>query len=416
MSILRVLCLTLCCLPFATSPNFTWAQRSQVSPTLPSSRLLNRYGLQRNWWSHATLNPKRDKVRHLVIDEENLYVQASSGVVSAFNNESGRRLWAIQLGQQDGPSYPLVSNEEFALIVVGLNLYAVNKSTGELIWEISLPTQPSTSPGVDNLRVYIGSLDGSVYAYDLQKIHDLYDENRLPQSSREALVWRYKTARTITTPPISTGLVVNFASQDHSLYSVTAERREQKFQFQTDAPVSAPIAESDGFLYMASEDFNLYCLNSNNGVLRWDPFISGLPIRKTPVIVNAHVFLSPDRGGLYCLSANTGKSIWWQPKGTEFLAATPERVFMSDRLGNVVILDRADGTSLGALPLRNFSHRLVNDRTDRLYLVTSSGLIVCIREQDREFPLYHKFPDHRPIMPLFAPEADSESPPVPPEQ
>ena len=58
MSILRVLCLTLCCLPFATSPNFTWAQRYQVSPTLPSSQLLNRYGLQRNWWSHATLDPE----------------------------------------------------------------------------------------------------------------------------------------------------------------------------------------------------------------------------------------------------------------------------------------------------------------------------------------------------------------------
>ena len=74
---------------------------------------------------------------------------------------------------------------------------------------------------------------------------------------------------------------------------------------------------------------------------------------------------------------------------------------MSDALGNVVIIDREDGAPVGALPLRKFKVRLTNDRTDRLFLATESGLVVSIRDQSREFPLFHKYPERRPIVPIL---------------
>jgi outer membrane protein assembly factor BamB len=405
-----------CTLLFA-APVVSHAQRRSFGPTLPSQRLLSRYGLERAWWAHATLNPKRDTVRYLTADEENIYVQATSGVVTGFDNETGKRLWAVQLGRRDLAAYPVVTNEEFALVAVGMHLFALDKFSGELLWEIGLPAHPSTSPAIDDKNVYIGTLDGSVYAFSLRKIHELYNENLLPQWSHETMMWRYQTGKKVTTPPISTSRVVNFASQDRLLYAVTVERRELIFQFETDAPVSAPMVHSEGLLYMASEDFNFYCLNAENGTVIWE-FVSGLPVRKAPVIVGPHVFLLPDRGGLYCLSKKSGRQIWWQPKGTSFLAATPKLVFMSDALGNVVIIDREDGAPLGALPLRHFKMRLTNDRTDRLFLATESGLVISIRDLNREFPLFHKYPERRPIVvPIFADDneaaAPSEQPPDP---
>ena len=35
-------------------------------------------------------------------------------------------------------------------------------------------------------------------------------------------------------------------------------------------------------------------------------------------------------------------------------------------------------------------------------MATKSGLIVCIREQNKEFPTYHMFPERQPILPEFA--------------
>ena len=398
---------------FLSASNAAQAQKTGFTPRIPSQRLLGRYGLERAWWGQATLNPTRDKVRHMTVDEENVYVQATSGVVTAFNNETGKRLWAVQLGRRDLASYPLATNEDFALVAVGMNLYALDKFSGELLWELKLPAHPSTSPAMDERNVYIGTLDGSVYAFSLRKIHQLYDENLLPQWSYDSLIWRYKTAKEITTPPISTGRVVEFTSRDRSLYSVSAERREQIFQFETDAPISAPMVRSDGRLYMASEDFNFYCLNSENGSVIWE-FVSGLPVRKAPVVIGPHVFLLPDRGGMYCLSKTSGKQIWWRPRGTEFIAATTKLVFMSDALGNVILVDRKDGAPVGALPLRDFKMRLSNDRTDRLFLATQSGLVISIRDKNREFPLYHKHPERRPILPTFADVSALATPAKPP--
>ena len=212
----RVLVVSACCL-LLSSPAV--AQRLPTDKVLPTQQQLSPFGLERAWWGQATLNASRDKVRHVTIDEDIVYVQASSGIATAFNSETGERLWATLLGRFDQPSFPAVSNEDLALMVVGSTMYGIDKRTGKTVWTLVLPGQPSTGPSVDDNQVYIGTLDGSVYAFSLKKIRQLYREQRLPQWSQEALVWRYKAGKEVTSPPIVTGRVVNFASRDGSLYA-----------------------------------------------------------------------------------------------------------------------------------------------------------------------------------------------------
>ena len=83
---------------------------------LPTGRMLARFGLERAWWSQATLNVHRDKVRYLVLDDDCLYVQASGGTVTAFDCESGRKRWTVLLGRPDAPSYAPTSNDDIVLI------------------------------------------------------------------------------------------------------------------------------------------------------------------------------------------------------------------------------------------------------------------------------------------------------------
>ena len=384
-----------------TSP--VHAQGSRLTSVLPSQRMLNRYGLERAWWSQATIDPQRDRVRYITVDEELLYIQTRLGMVSAFENETGKLLWSALLGRPDDPSFPIALNENVALVVAGLDIFAVEKFTGKVLWKLRTPGSPSTSPTVDKKQVYLGFLDGSLYAIDLKKVRELYAERRLPAWSFQAVAWRYATGKEVTTPAITNGTVVNFASRDGSLYTVSASERELLFQFETDAPVSAPLAASKRFLFLASEDFNFYCLDRVNGRVSWE-FISGLPVRIQPRIIGEQVFLMPVRGGIYCLSVKSGKQLWWRPEASEFLAATPKMIYASDRFGNVVLLSRKDGSVQGALPLQKFQVRLANDRTDRLYLATQDGLVICIHEKTREFPIYHLHPDRRPIVPEFAPE------------
>ena len=389
------------------SPSF--AQLKGDAP-LPTHQQLSRLGLERAWWAQAVLNPHRDKVRHVTIDEDIIYVQASSGVTTAFDAETGHQLWAVQFGRFDQPSFPAISNEDSAMIIVGSTMYGIEKRTGRTIWNLVLPGQPSTSPAVDKKHVYFGTLDGSVYAYSLRKIKKLYEERRLPQWSMEAQVWKYKAGKEITSPPISNGSFVNFASRDGSLYSVSTTERQLKYQLETEKAIVAPLTTLGNSMYLASEDFTFCSLSLFNGSVQWE-FTSGLPIRKAPWGVDNELFVMPDRGGMYCLEPATGSRRWWRPDLTNFIALTGGAVATSDLDGNLIMVSRDRGETIGSLPLRRFSVRTGNDRTDRIYVATESGLLICLRQIGHNFPVYHRYPDRLPILPeLESEEGESSNP------
>ena len=54
--------------------------------------------------------------------------------------------------------------------------------------------------------------------------------------------------------------------------------------------------------------------------------------------------------------------------------------------------------------------RIANDRTDRLYFATDKGLVLCLRERERDYPLFHKQPEKRPVEPEIAPEEGAKTP------
>lgn len=376
---------------------------SSVEVVVPSRFQLDRLGMERMWMAQATLDPARDTVRYLSNDEEFVYVQATSGLVTCFDAETGQRKWAVQLGARDHAAQPVASNEEFVLVPVGMTLYALEKLSGDLLWEMRLPAIPSTPIVLDDSRFYFGTFEGSVYAYTLKKVDDLFRRGLLPQYTGTALAWRYKTSQRISAPPIATGRVVEFTSLNGSLYSVSAADRQLLFQFETDAPISAAPVWYKGHLFLASEDFDFYCLNADNGHLKWR-FVTGLPIRTSPRCIDDHAYLTPIRGGMYSIDTAGGHVRWWRPEAVHFVSASKSDILATDRLGDVLALSRTDGAVRGVLPLRSFTVKPANDRIDRLYAATSGGRVLAIREKTATFPLYFQNPERRPILPEFAPE------------
>jgi outer membrane protein assembly factor BamB len=372
------------------------------SPLL-SEVLLSRYGLTRAWWSHATINTNRDKLLYMVVDETHLFLQSNSGVISAFDTDTGKYLWTKQVGGADRSIVAASSNDQLLFVCNGLQLFALNKNTGNTAWQLGMPGVPAASPGADDRRVYVGFMDGSLYAFDLKKIQELYSESKLPQYSESTVLWRYKTSKPVSIPAIPGDNLVAFASRNGSLYSVTKQERKLVFQFETDAPLTAPLVRYHDTLLLASEDANFYSLNMLNGRPGWQ-FTAGVVIRKAPVLIGDEIYLFPDYGNMYKLSAATGTPIWNVPRMADFLAASTDRIYVADRHNNFTILSRESGEKLGSFPLDRYKVHLANDRSDRIYLATESGLVICLRELRREFPRYHKYPEREPIMPEFASE------------
>jgi len=370
---------------------------------LPSDVTLGRLGLQRAWWAQASIDPLQDRVRYFISDEQVTIVQTTTGLVSALDNANGHRLWSVQVGDAHEVRFAPVTNERLVLVISGTTMYGLDKRNGNVAWQVAVPTAASASPGMDEMRAYVGSVSGAVYAFDLKFLDQLSKDPRLANDAFKSLKWQYKTGSRIMFPPISTGNVVVVASTDASIYGFIAKDRKLKFQFETDQPLSAPITQVGRLIFLATADRKAYCLDAETGAIKWE-LLSGLNLRQAPRVVGDHVFVRPEGYGLRCLSLSKAAQIWSNRQAVSFLAATPAVVYASDSLGNVLLLDQKDGHQIGAFSMRQFPIRIANDRTDRLYFASERGLVVCVRERERDFPLYHKSPEKKAILPDVAPD------------
>jgi len=410
MSSLRIW-LTCCVALLGCLPGLQ-AQSNPLAPTLPTSSQLSRYQLVRQWWGTAMINAQRDKVTFLSLDDTQLYVQTSSGGVTCFDAETGRRIWSNRVGTTDAPQYRAIVSGDLLLVISGGSIFAVNRLTGDDVWQLSLPAAPGASPVTDEEAIYVSMIDGSLMRFDLKTITDSNEKGLLPRWSYKAISWKYSTSKPMAVPAVINAPFVSFASETGTLYTVDRRQRTLKYTFDASEPVSADLLAANGRLYLPSADSRIYCLDHVSGQILWQ-YVVGAKVRLAPRMLENDLFVSPDRSGLFCLTGDQGDLRWQNSQAEVFVAGSPKTVFASDKMNNLVAIDRADGHTKYILPFDRFSVRLANELTDRIYMSTASGIVICLRERDRTQAKFYKYPDQQPVLPEFAPEApagESETP------
>jgi outer membrane protein assembly factor BamB len=377
-------------------------------PRITPEASLNRAGLTRSWWGQAVTNAQRDRLLYMTSDDTSVYLQTSSGLITAFDTETGRRRWGTQVGQSDRPTYPLSINGTNLLIVNGMDLSSIDSISGNVLWSFNLPGQPASSPSGLGGMIYVGFLDGSLFAFDGDLIQKLADKQLLPSWGYRSVAWRYKTSAAIASPAMVTQKYVAFASENGTLYSVTKRDRELLFQFETDARLTAPPVLYNESLLVASEDFKVYSIGLRNGRYNWQ-FSAGGPITVPPLVVGNEAFVTPVNAGLISLNADNGRVKWTRPNVQRVLSVSPERVYVYDSLTNLIALDRRTGAVVSSVRLEPFQFFVANDRSDRIFVSTESGLVMCLQEIGRDFPLLHRSPDRQPVLPELVPEDEASA-------
>ncbi len=178
------------------SPTFASAQNN-----LPETHDLERIGLVNGWWGRAIVDSKQDEIEFLRADEQIILAQSRQGLFTAFRADTGRILWSVLVGGPQYRAFPAAMNESEVIVALGLNMFSLDKQTGETRWTLRLPGHPSCTPEIDSNQVYVGTTDGSVYAYSLRSIRELFGQRKLPAYTHLAQVWRYKTPRLSSPSP-----------------------------------------------------------------------------------------------------------------------------------------------------------------------------------------------------------------------
>ena len=384
---------------------------AQKSGGLISRTVARRLGLERSWFTQIELDSSRSKIAYITQDHDTLFVQTDAGVLHALNANNGSTLWASQIGRPEYPTLAPAASLEYVAVVNGSTLYVIDRTTGRTLWSRKLGGGPGAGPAISAEHVFVPLINGRVEAYNL----------KVPETPP----WIYSSAGRAMVQPVSTDRSVAWPTDRGFLFvAQTGDQLAIRYRVETNDAITSKAVYKKPYFYASSLDGNVYAFHEMSGEQIWR-FSAGDPIEEPATVIDDRIYVPTDHAGMYCVDANTGREVWWAPRIERFLAASKERVYATDNLYQLYILDGKTGGRLATLPIYGMDMLLVNQTTDRLYLASNSGLIQCLHDASLEKPIYHNVvqeetpedpsqpvteapaegePDEKPVDPFAVPE------------
>ncbi|MCG8450617.1 MAG: PQQ-binding-like beta-propeller repeat protein, partial [Pirellulales bacterium] len=202
-------------------------------------------------------------------------------------------------------------------------------------------------------------------------------------------IWYHQSAGRIFYSATVTGNLVSWPTDRGFLYVAQADAPRVLYRVETNAEIVAPPAELKPLLYVTSRDGYLYCLHGLTGAEQWR-VSTGYPIVKKPAVVANTAYVASQQPALHAVNSQTGARLWSADRATQFVAEGAKHVYAMDRYGTLFILDRESGGTIGRLHAGEGATALVNDQSDRIYLVSDRGLVQCLHEIDSPEPTYYR--------------------------
>ncbi|MGI9430316.1 MAG: PQQ-binding-like beta-propeller repeat protein [Bythopirellula sp.] len=342
---------------------------------LVSNPTAARLGLKRSWFAQIRVDPSQHKVVHWLLDHGQIYALTSAGAVQALDAETGATLWITELGVGHAPAAGIAVNSRHIALLGAARLYLMDRLDGHHLWSRSIGGAASAAPALSEKYAYVTLLSGRVEGYELD--------------DPSAYVWQYQSAGRTFESATTTGRVVSWPSDSGKLYVGEAEAPQVLFRVETNDEIVAAPAELAPYLYVGSLDGYLYCYHELTGAEQWR-YATGFAITSQPAIVGDKAFVASEGPSLHAVDALTGRPLWVVDGAAQFAALGAQHTYGTDRYGTLVTIDNESGNIAGRLATSIGNSAIVNDKSDRIYLVNDRGLVQCLHELGAEQPTWHR--------------------------
>lgn len=195
------------------------------------------------------------------------------------------------------------------------NLYVLDLSDGhstkQAVKKILLvdPKDPQKKPGrlwsqpvTDGKRVFVTSLDRSVFGVDLETYE----------------YWHADLAGAVPGSPVigSDGMlyVGSLAAQLEKFDPATGTHEPALALDAKNLIWGAPVSDGDS-LYFGDLEGNFYSFNTTTGKLNWDSIKPDGPITGTPLVLESNVLVATESGSIFEVDKDGRSKLWSQPGG-----------------------------------------------------------------------------------------------------
>ena len=264
---------------------------------------------------------------------------AHSGVYeSPGPKQLGGTKWAFKAG---GPivTSPAIADGVVYIGALDGHLYAVDQETGKEKWNFKSRMPIASSPAVAGDALYFVSSAGSlaaldiktgqpkwVYAVEYERKFEAKNLHGYPSATQTIPdAWDLFTS----SPAVANGKVY-FGSGDGNVYAVDAQTGALLWKFPTKDVVHSSPAVVNNTVYIGSWDSYLYAIDADSGQEKWS-FKSGedntihnqVGFQSSPTVVDGTVYVGCRDAHVYALDAATGRKKWDYPTSKSWVIGTP---------------------------------------------------------------------------------------------
>lgn len=375
--------------------NADWAQPGGNAAHNPGHVALGS-NLRRLWSaSIAGSEPEARLLAGPVVAGGRVYVLGTDYQLSAFNAETGARLWRRtilrdgQEGNAFGGGVTFHNGRLYATNGFG-EAVALSPDNGEVIWRRRIAGPIRSAPTVSDGRVFVSAIDNQLITLDaetgaLQWYHTGFlepaallggsaaavegDTVIAPYSSGEVFALRVENGRQ--------------AWQD----SLASVRRGENLTGLADIRGLPVLA--DGFAYAISHSGRMAAIDIRSGQRAWEQDIGGIT---TPAIVGDWVFVTTNDSQVVALTRRDGRVRWIaqldryeDPEDREgpILWTGPlaagGRLILTNNLGELVEMSVTDGSVIRRTKLPDGANQQPVVAGNTLYILTEDGDLIAYR-------------------------------------
>ena len=298
----------------------------------------------------------------------------------------GVELWSFETGDWIQSSAALSLDEK--VVYVGSwdnNLYAINTENGSIFWTFETGSLISASPSVaDDGAIYFGGADGFLYGLNSDGTlkWEVFVGGELDSSVAIGISGELYVAS-------SEGIVYSFDASGQEIWSFDLPEEPGAADRET-LIISSCMLSGTGELYVGSNNYFLYALDTDDGSVLWSFETAGEIDASPTMSIDGNILVSARDGFVY--SVNTDGGLAWKTDiGVNFYtSALVDEVgriyvssYVSDTLSYLNLLS-PDGTILQQLAFSDIIDSSVSLSPEgTLYLGTYDGKFYAFKNGAR---------------------------------
>ncbi len=264
-------------------------------------------------------------------------VYASTGSLFAIDASTGGLLWEHPKPPYYGGSPPAVL-KGVVYVTTGGNwkaAWALSANTGDTIWHHGGFCGGVTT--VVNGLEYVNGSDGYLYAVD---------------TGTGAVVWKSWLIFAMSAPAAANG-VVYVNAWDDNVYALDAGTGVLLWKFETPSPIASYPVVADGLVYVGARDLNIYALKADTGTVVWK-YATGAAVDLAPAVANGVVYVLADK--LYALDAHTGSLLWTKAAQAGTVPVVANGVVYFGTGADLYAVDASTGALLKAVTMNGIPY------------------------------------------------------------